>query len=65
MVEIDETEADETNHVVATGINCDVMVTQYHLLRNNGCRLEKNNKFRHSENQGSHRIKHLLLVHGK
>ena len=46
MVEIDETENDgwpkvtenQANHVVATGINRPVMVTQYHLLRNNGCR---------------------------
>ena len=48
MVEIDETEdesdgwpkvtGNQTNHVVATGINRPVTVTQYHLLRNNGCR---------------------------
>ena len=48
MVEIDETEDEnnewpkvtenQANHVVAIEINCDVTVTQYHLLRNNGCR---------------------------
>ena len=48
MVEIDETEdenggwpkvtGNQTNHVVATGINRPVMGTQYHFLRNNGCR---------------------------
>ena len=47
MVEIDDTEdvndgwpkvtENQTNHVVATGINRPVTVTQYH-LRNNGCR---------------------------
>ena len=48
MVEIDETKDEndgwpkvtenQTNHVVATRINRPVTVTQYHLLRNNGCR---------------------------
>ena len=28
----------QTNHVVAPWINRPVTVTQYHLLRNNGCR---------------------------
>ena len=38
MVEIDETEVEnQTNHVVATGLNRDVTVTQNHLLRNNSC----------------------------
>ena len=50
----------QTNHVVATGINRSLMVTQYHLLRN-GCQ-----KFqRHNENHGSRRIKHLFLVSPK
>ena len=42
----------QTNHVVATRINRGVIVTQYHLLRNNGCR----------KNHGSGRIKHLFPV---
>ena len=67
MVEIDETEDENdgwwspktsTNHVVATGINHPVTVTQYHLLRNKGCRKSQ----RHNENHGSRRIKHLFLV---
>ena len=46
MVEIEETEDEndgwpkitknQTNHVVATGINHDVTAMQYHLLHNNG-----------------------------
>ena len=51
----------QTNHVVATGINRPVTVTQYHLLRNNGCRKSQ----RHNENHGSRRIKHLFLVSRK
>ena len=71
MVEIDKTEDEndgwpkitenQTNQVVATGINCPVTVTQYHLLRNNGCRKSQ----RHHENHGSRRIKHLFLVSRK
>ena len=71
MVEIDETKDEndgwpkvtenQTNHVVATGINRPVTVTQYHLLRNNGCRKWQ----RHNENHGSRRIKHLFLVSRK
>ena len=70
FVEIDETEDEndawpkvtenQTNHVVATGINRDVKVTQYHLLHNNGCRKEIKKK--QYENHGSRRIKHLFLV---
>ena len=51
MVEIDKTEDEndgwpkvsenQTNHVVTTGINRPVTVTQHHLLRNNGCHTMK------------------------
>ena len=51
----------QTNHVVVTGINRHVTVTQYHLLRNNGCRKQQ----RHNDNHGSPRIKHLFLVSRK
>ena len=71
MVEIDETKDEndgwpkvtenQTNYVVATGINRPVTVTQYHLLRNNGCRKWQ----RHNENHGSRRMKHLFLVSRK
>ena len=42
--------------VVATEINRDVTVTQYHLLRNNGCRKYKQ---RHNENHSSRHLVHV------